>query len=156
MTTAQRGTGNRGRFERYRPYALKIARDYTLPGHDPDDVRQEAVLALWKADITFDATRGVPFHAFAGLVIRRQLGSKVRSALRPSHAILTDATRLDLEPDDDGEPSTWLTAVDPRADVERLVILRDELRRAVNGELTYEERRRKQWRDSKRRARAAA
>ena len=42
------------RWTKHRPIALGLAREYRVPGMDPDDVRQEALIALWEACRAYD------------------------------------------------------------------------------------------------------
>ena len=42
------------RWTKHRPIALGLAREYRVPGMDPDDVHQEALIALWEACRAYD------------------------------------------------------------------------------------------------------
>lgn len=77
---------------KHRPLALMLARDYHLPGSDHDDVRQEAMIALWEAARTHDPKRS-NFPTWARLVINRHLTDCVRTANRGKHHVLTRAVR---------------------------------------------------------------
>lgn len=66
-------------YQRNTDLARLIAGDFRLPGHDRDDVHQEARIALWEAARCYDKTRG-PFRPFARLVITRRLTDLVRAA----------------------------------------------------------------------------
>lgn len=80
-------------FVAHRHLAESEARAWFLPGADAEDVRQEALVALWEAARAFDPVLEVPFTAFARLVIRRRLRDAVRRANGGNHRILTDAVR---------------------------------------------------------------
>lgn len=69
------------RWTKHRPIALAIARDFRVPGLDPDDVRQEALVALWMACREYDRDRG-PFPPFARLVVRRRMADLLEHAAR--------------------------------------------------------------------------
>lgn len=97
------------RVERYRPLALSIARDYYLPGSDPDDVRQEAMIALAIADRNFTPERG-EFVSFAYVCIRRRLDTALKKATRKKHRVLTEAVPLEFN------DASW--ALDPAAIIE--------------------------------------
>lgn len=94
------------------------ARRFFLPGHDADDVLQEALLGLLSASRAWDGSGS--FKNFARLCIRRRLSSCVRQALVPSRGYLTNATR-DVEKE-----------LDWRPEVHELVEQRDDIRRLVH------------------------
>lgn len=65
--------------------AIKIARDwFHVPGYDRDDLKQEALWALWEAARYYKPERGA-FHIYAGVAIRQRLK---RHMGRRSHAPL--------------------------------------------------------------------
>lgn len=68
-------------FSRHQRLAYAIARDYFLPGAEADDVRQEALLALWEAARAHDPDKG-PFKPFARLVITRRLLDRIKTNAR--------------------------------------------------------------------------
>lgn len=68
-------------FTKHRPIALGIAKLYYFPGYDADDVRQEAMVALWEATAVYDPARGF-FPALAKVVIHRHLQDLVTAANR--------------------------------------------------------------------------
>lgn len=74
--------------------ADEIARYWFIPGGDEDDVRQEALIALYAASLDYRASAGIPFTAFAKMVIRRRLASAVRSATAGKHQVLTGSQRV--------------------------------------------------------------
>lgn len=90
---------------KHRPLALMLARDYYLPGADQDDVRQEAMIALWEAARTHDPKRS-NFPTWARLVINRHLADCLRVATSKRAAVLNLADRdvlmvsVPVEPDD--------------------------------------------------------
>jgi RNA polymerase sigma factor (sigma-70 family) len=88
------------RWTKHRPIALGIAADYRIPGMDPDDVRQEALLALWEAARAYDPEKG-PFTAFARLVIKRRLADQIKAARTQKRSAptveLTDTAAADQQ-----------------------------------------------------------
>lgn len=127
---------------RHTGLAYGIAGDYWLPGADQDDTRQEALIALYAAAVDYRAAAGVPFEAFARIVIRRRLASAVTHARAGKHRPLTDAQRVTILPD--GELGEAITLQrDPRGDLheqaERRQHVRDVLR-AISRDLTPLER----------------
>lgn len=101
-------------WNRARPAALAIARDQSVKGMDADDVRQEALLALWVASGTFDAARG-PWLPYARHAVKARMVDLVRAAMKQKRT----AVVVELDPERD------------RAgiDVEALVEQRDAIRR---------------------------
>lgn len=81
---------------KHRPLALAIARDYRIPGLDPDDTRQEALVGLWEATGAWDQERA-PFPAFARVVIHRHLRDLLQAATRLKRTATLDP---DAEPVD--------------------------------------------------------
>lgn len=69
------------RWTKHRGIALGIAAEYRVPGLDADDVRQEALVALWEATGIYDAARG-PFPALARTIIHRHLRDLLQAATR--------------------------------------------------------------------------
>ena len=79
-------------FTKHRGIALGIAADYYFPGAEREDVRQEALVALWEAARTYDAEKG-PFPAWARGVVHRHLIDCVRVATAGRAMALTYAAR---------------------------------------------------------------
>lgn len=73
--------------------AYWIARDYHLPGAGRDDVKQEALIALWYGLRSHDPARA-PLRTWLASCIRKRLGSAVRDACRLKHGPLNDAVTL--------------------------------------------------------------
>lgn len=80
--------------ERFRPLAYAIARDYFLPGGDVDDVRQEAMIGVWKALRDYRPDGGKALPNFVALCVRRQLITAVKTATRVKHEALTFSDRI--------------------------------------------------------------
>lgn len=100
----------------------------TVPGADADDVRQEALIALWIATGDYDPSHGVTFPTFARYVVRRRLASVLKMALREKHRPLNESVR---EVERDGE---WVSVVDTLPgglDPLRVAVDRDRLARIV-------------------------
>lgn len=122
------------RIEEYRPLARAIARGIFIPGADDQDAEQVALIALWEADARYDATRGVPFGAFATEVIRRRLADALTRAGRLKHTTLTMALRSGTGDDGgpldpiDYSPSVVRAGASP---VEERIIELEELRELV-------------------------
>src|SRR3954468_23473862 len=91
----------------YEPMMQRVARRLYLPGSEPEDVAQEARLALLDATRAWDPDCGVPFNNFAWLCATREARNALRAARRHKHHLLTTATALDVA------DTTALAAGDP-------------------------------------------
>jgi RNA polymerase sporulation-specific sigma factor len=70
--------------ERYRRFAGLKARGYFLAGGDVDDLRQEAMIGLFKAIRDFRHGQS-SFRAFAELCVTRQIMTAIKGACRQKH-----------------------------------------------------------------------
>lgn len=86
-------------FTAQRKAALAIAAEWSIPGMDPDDVRQEALVALWVAAGKHDPERG-PWPPFARLSIKARMRDLLQHANRQCRA----GTTLPLDPERDADP----------------------------------------------------
>lgn len=59
--------------------ALAIADEWTIPGLDAEDVRQEALLALWRATERHDPERG-PWPSFARMSVKSWMTDLLRAS----------------------------------------------------------------------------
>lgn len=118
-----------------RGIALGIAPEWRIPGLDPDDVRQEALIALWEAARCHDRDKG-PFPPFARLVIQRRLRDLLQAATRQKRT---------------AEFSEFTEPVGPA--LEETVLNREQLQLALYDPVVV---RRREWRDAKRKQRAVA
>lgn len=106
-----------------------MSRVYAIPGYDPDDLRQEAQLALLQA--------GSPDGALATVVVQRHLVSLLRSAGRDRRRLLDETVRW-IECD--GSAVDALDLATGGCDPSEAVCARDRLRR-MGSTLTQAERR---------------
>jgi RNA polymerase sporulation-specific sigma factor len=112
---------------KHRWLARHHADQYTLPGAERQDVRQEADIALWIACRSFDPDRGAAFKTFASLVITRRLATLVKAALAAKHQPLNDSLRVATNLDD--ETDRLVELLPGPHDTERVVVMRDTLTR---------------------------
>jgi len=82
---------------KHRGIAIGIASQWFIPGASADDVRQEALIALWVACGDYKPEQGVPFPSFARMVIQRRLASCLKVATRPGKRLLTESSREDWQ-----------------------------------------------------------
>jgi RNA polymerase sigma factor (sigma-70 family) len=77
---------------KHRGLARAIASGYYARGHEPQDLEQEALIALWVAAREYDPARG-KFVAFARVVIERRLTDLVRRSNLPANRAFYEADR---------------------------------------------------------------
>lgn len=98
---------------RYTRHAHYLASRYHLPGGEPEDLQQEALLAIVAAIRTYRPEHGTPFGAFADLVIRRKLADALTFANRQKSRHLNEA----VNPDVTNENGDTLSLIDLIADL---------------------------------------
>lgn len=109
---------------RYSKLVKTCVRPYFIASAEGEDLIQEGMLGLWRAVLSFDETRGVPFEAYARTCIDRRIVSAVRAAHAHKHEPLN--TSLPLEKplfEDNAESHPRTSAV---SDPEALVIGMEE------------------------------
>lgn len=125
-----------------RKTALAIAAEWRIPTMAADDVRQEALLALWIAAGKHNPDRG-PWPPFARAAVKARMTDLLRTATRQKRSTVM----LELDPERDRDP----------VQLDLLAEHRERLREGVAlGPLSPAERHRRTWRESKRRQRATA
>ncbi len=79
---------------RYRNFVYSKAKKFFLIGSEPDDLIQEGMIGLYEAVKSFKHEKA-SFAAFAGICIRRQMISAVKTATRNKHKPLNSYVSLD-------------------------------------------------------------
>jgi len=127
---------------RHRDWVRRMARArYFLPGSDPEDVDQEAMIGLFRAIKAYDLAGSTPFRPFAGLCIRRHMCTVIRMANRRKHEPLNKSLSLDAPVGDgargDVTVADFCVAAEPGpAEVVSYAECIDELRTFVEHNLT--------------------
>lgn len=90
---------------RYKPLLNKVTRGFFLLGSDHEDLMQEAMIGLYKAILSFDASKQTSFKTFATLCVRRNILDAIKKSNAQKHKILNDSVSLSslssFEEDDD-------------------------------------------------------
>jgi RNA polymerase sigma factor (sigma-70 family) len=82
-------------FEKHHRFASLIASEFrNIPGLESSDIRQEAFIGLLKAIRTFNSANPTPFVAYAAVVIRNRIRSKIPASLSLIRWPLSIAWRL--------------------------------------------------------------
>jgi RNA polymerase sporulation-specific sigma factor len=129
--------------EAFRPLAYVIAREFFLPGADRDDLRQEAMIGVWKGLRDFREGQGTTRKSFVSLCVRRQLITAVKTATRDKHRAFNEALR-DMPTAGDDDPTLLGMLASPGADPAHILEERERvetLLTAVAHDLTPLERR---------------
>lgn len=74
-------------FQQNQKLAGDIAKQYASKNLNADDIRQEALLALWNAALKYDPTRG-PFEPYATYLVKAALNKYRKKELNYSRGIL--------------------------------------------------------------------
>jgi RNA polymerase sporulation-specific sigma factor len=72
---------------RYQGFVYRIARRFTFPGAEIEDVLQEGRIGLLKAIRSYDPLRGLSFDEFANLCIRNEIQAAFRRAARQNQVL---------------------------------------------------------------------
>lgn len=79
---------------RYRNFVYKKAKQFFLIGSDEDDLAQEGMIGLYEAVKNFKEGKS-SFQSFAGMCVKRQMISAIKSATRNKHKPLNSYISLD-------------------------------------------------------------
>ena len=132
---------------KFKPLACKIARKYFLAGQDEEDLYQEAMIGLFKAEQSFNETAGQDFKSFATLCINRQIQTAVKNSNRKKNKILNESISLNnqggidvYESDDEEQLYSIIPSSSPLPDDELIYKEKvDEIKNAIDQKLsTYE------------------
>ena len=133
---------------KFKPLACKIARKYFLAGQDEEDLYQEAMIGLFKAEQSFNENAGQDFKSFATLCINRQIQTAVKNSNRKKNKILNESISLNnqggidlYESDDDEQLYFIIPSSSPLPDDELIYREKvDEIKNAINQKLSVYER----------------
>lgn len=132
---------------KFKPLACKIARKYFLAGQDEEDLYQEAMIGLFKAEQSFNEIAGQDFKSFATLCINRQIQTAVKNSNRKKNKILNESISLNnqggidnYESDDEEQLYFIIPSSSPLPDDELIYKEKvDEIKNAIDQKLsTYE------------------
>lgn len=132
---------------KFKPLACKIARKYFLAGQDEEDLYQEAMIGLFKAEQSFNETAGQDFKSFATLCINRQIQTAVKNSNRKKNKLLNESISLNnqggidvYESDDEEQLYFIIPSSSPLPDDELIYKEKvDEIKNAIDQKLsTYE------------------
>ena len=81
--------------ENYKRLAASVAFSYYISGGDVLDLLSEGMFGLFKAVKSFDASKNVPFGAFAKLCITRQIQTAIKKANSGKNSLLNNALPIE-------------------------------------------------------------
>lgn len=133
---------------KFKPLACKIARRYFLAGQDEEDLYQEAMIGLFKAEQSFNENAGQDFKSFATLCINRQIQTAVKNSNRKKNKILNESISLNnqggidvYESDDEEQLYFIIPSSSPLPDDELIYKEKvDEIKNAIDQKLSVYER----------------
>lgn len=83
-------------YSEFRGLARHKASEYFPPGGgDRDDLEQEALIGLWKAQRDYDESRNSSFGSFASLCISRNVITHLKTQTRGKHRPLNEGVSMD-------------------------------------------------------------
>ena len=95
---------------RYRNFVYSKAKKLFLIGSDQDDLIQEGMIGLYEAVKSFKNEKA-SFKSFAGICVRRQMISAVKSATRNKHKPLNSYISLDKNVYDQDTDAAFITSI---------------------------------------------
>lgn len=113
-------SGDEGAFEslaaRFEGKIRWITLRYYQPGAERADIRQRALLGLWKACRDWSPERGGAFPSFAVMCMEREVITSVKGATRGKHSPLNSAMPIDLSVPDAPDATIGDLIAEPGAD----------------------------------------
>lgn len=112
---------------KYRNFVKAKARSYFLIGADKEDIIQEGMIGLYKANRDFRGDKQASFRAFADLCVTRQIITAIKTATRQKHIPLNSYVSLNKPIYTDESERTLMDVVSaaPVSDPEELIISRE-------------------------------
>ena len=95
---------------RYRNFVYKKAKQFFLVGSDEDDLVQEGMIGLYEAVKNFEEGKA-SFQSFAGICVKRQMISAVKSATRNKHKPLNSYISLDKNIYDSEQSTAFIDSI---------------------------------------------
>lgn len=112
--------------ERWEPLCQAIVRQYFAPGHEREDLLQEARLAVFEALDAFRSSRG-SLPSFVSLVVRRRVITAVKTATRQKHRPLNHSERVVRSEDGEEHDALDFVAAGSATDPHAVLVAREEL-----------------------------
>lgn len=82
---------------KYKPNVNRIAREYFLIGGDFNDIFQEGLISLYRAILSFDASKNDNFESYANICINRGIQTAIKLANRKKNNPLNDYVSINLQ-----------------------------------------------------------
>lgn len=125
----------------FKPIIYHFSKKYYIPGADLEDLKQEAIIGLYKAISTYRPDTNLSFRRFAARCIRANIITAVKTASRRKHEVLTFADSINRMVGDQDKTEMIERLEDKSLDVnveqallgkEKFYQLRDFLRTALS------------------------
>ena len=116
-------------FARYKNFVKKAARPYFIIGADHDDLVQEGMIGLYKAIRQYHPNNEASFSTYAGICIKNQILTAIKTAARKKHGPLNTYVSIDHENpeilqiiDNTANPENTLTEQEDRQIFNKLIL----------------------------------
>ena len=72
-----------------------LAKKWHIDGYDTDDLKQEGLIALWKASERYDPSRGASFRTYASVCINNRYRDLARKSAKTINTVSLDVVKYD-------------------------------------------------------------
>ena len=93
---------------RFKPHLNRLARSYFLFGGEEEDIKQEAMIGLYSACISYKPDMKTTFNSFASLCMKRRILSAIKSANRNKNKALNESVSIHTKIDSKNEVELYL------------------------------------------------
>lgn len=93
---------------RFKPHLNRLARSYFLFGGEEEDIKQEAMIGLYSACISYKPDMKTTFNSFASLCMKRRILSAIKSANRNKNKPLNESVSIHTKIDSKNEVELYL------------------------------------------------
>lgn len=105
-------TGNEDALEelihRFKPHLNRLSRSYFLFGGEEEDIKQEAMIGLYSACLSYKEDMKCSFNSFASLCMKRRILSAIKKANRNKNKALNESVSIHTKLDNTYEVELYL------------------------------------------------
>ncbi len=93
---------------RFKPHLNRLSRSYFLFGGEEEDIKQEAMIGLYSACLSYKPEMKTSFNSFASLCMKRRILSAIKSANRNKNKALNESVSIHTKIDSTNEVELYL------------------------------------------------
>lgn len=93
---------------RFKPHLNRLSRSYFLFGGEEEDIKQEAMIGLYSACISYKQDMKCNFNSFASLCMKRRILSAIKKANRNKNKALNESVSIHTKIDSTNEVELYL------------------------------------------------